>query len=165
MIEPLIARWQALAPRERRLIGAGLAVIVLAIGYLVLFEPAWKGRRQLQRDLPALRAQVARMSTLAAEVQTLERSPQASGSASATRARLESSLRAAGLADKAEFRLAGERIDLRIPLVDFAAWVDWVDLAVREARVRVVDASVVRDPRSGYASVRVVFELPASTGP
>lgn len=163
MIENLLARWAGLAPRERRFVAGGALLVVATIVYLALFEPAWQGRRQLERDLPPLRGQVARMSSLAAEVTALERLPSSATSASAVRSRLESSLAAAGLAEKAEFKTVGERIELRIALVDFGAWIEWVDLAVREVRVRVIDASAVRDPRSGFAAVRVAFELPGGS--
>ncbi len=71
----LRARWQALAPRERRLLRAAAAAIALALLWWVGIAPAL----QLQRTAPArhaeLDAQLQRMQALQAEAQQLQGAP------------------------------------------------------------------------------------------
>ncbi len=67
----LVAWWRQLAMRERGLMIFGVAVLVLGIGYLLLWEPAAAGIRKLQADLPQLRGQSASLRTMADEAQRL----------------------------------------------------------------------------------------------
>ena len=68
MLETLLQKWAAMAPRDRRvLVIAGVFLLVILVWQL-LFEPAWQGTRRLQKTLPALRADVAKMDRMAAEV-------------------------------------------------------------------------------------------------
>lgn len=67
----LVAWWRQLAMRERGLVIFGVAVLVLGVGYLLLWEPAAAGIRKLQADLPQLRAQSASLRTMADEAQRL----------------------------------------------------------------------------------------------
>ena len=57
-------QWQTLAERERNLISLAVFFSVLALLYLLAFEPAWQGRAKLQKDLPKLRAQAEQMQVL-----------------------------------------------------------------------------------------------------
>jgi type II secretory pathway component PulM len=67
----LVAWWQGLAERERRVLGGGALVLVAVLVWLLLWEPAAQGIRKLQADLPQLVAQDASMRALAAEAATL----------------------------------------------------------------------------------------------
>ena len=89
MIEKFLQTWKTLAGREKRLVGAALGIVVLAVVYLLMFEPAWTGRRQLQGELPTLRSQLAQMSALANEARRLGAVPKGAESPQAMRAALE----------------------------------------------------------------------------
>lgn len=65
------AWWGQLAPRERGLMIVGVAVLVLVAGYMLLWEPAARGIRKLEADLPELRAQSASLRAMADEVRQL----------------------------------------------------------------------------------------------
>jgi general secretion pathway protein M len=159
MIEKLLARWIALAPRERTMVLAASAVVLLAVVWLGLFEPAWKGREALQRELPELRAQVAQMAGLAAVAQQAGAQARAVPAPETLRAALEASLRGAGLGPSiGQFEATGDRISLKLQSVSNSAWLAWLDEVLRETRMRVVDATVVREPKPGFVSVRVVLE-------
>ena len=67
----LVAWWQQLALRERGLVMLGVAVLLLVVGYLLLWEPAALGIRKLEADLPQLRVQAASMRAMADEAQRL----------------------------------------------------------------------------------------------
>ena len=67
----LVAWWQQLALRERGLVMLGVSVLLLVVGYLLLWEPAALGIRKLEADLPQLRVQAASMRAMADEAQRL----------------------------------------------------------------------------------------------
>ena len=161
MIESLLQAWRGLVPRERRMVSAAAAVVMLAIGYLAFFEPAWSGRQALERELPVLRGQLARMAGLAEEARLLAAVPQAADSTQSQKAALEQSLRAAGMGPQlTQISLNGELFDLRFQAVPHAVWLAWLDAALRETRLRVADVAIARDPAPGVVSVRVVLEAP-----
>jgi general secretion pathway protein M len=165
VIEQLLQRWAALAPRERRVLALGLLVVLVAVGYLLLFEPAWQGRRQIQGELPLLRGQLARMTALAAEAQQLAAAPRTAEAPQAMRGALEQSVRSAGLAAHlAQLNLSGELFDLRFSGVPYAAWLAWLDTTLRETRLRVADVTVTREANSGVVAVRLVLEAPRREG-
>lgn len=163
MMEHLLQRWRQLSSRERRLLVGALAVAVCALVYLLLIEPAWNGRESVQARLPALRAQVAEADLMVAEAQRLGSAASASPrpSLQSVRVRLEQSLESAGLrAGLQQIQATESLIDLRLRGVPFAAWMVWLDSALRETRLRVADLSVTRDADPGLVSIRMVLELP-----
>lgn len=163
MIESLINTWRGSSPRERRMVIAAALIVFLALVFLLLIEPAWRGRQALQRELPELRAQLASMSELSAEVRRLAGSAPAASSAGSLpmRASIEKSLKLAGL-DSSLQRItpAGELLELRFGMVDHARWLDWLNAALRDTRARVVDLSISRESAPGMVSVRLVLEPP-----
>jgi general secretion pathway protein M len=158
MIEAFLGWWRERAPRERRILAAGAGILLVALVWLVAFEPAWVGRQRLAEELPMQRAELARMASMIEEARALESAAGATSAVGSVRASLEKSLAAAGLAEGVQIEQRGDRYDLRFPAVPFAAWLDWVALAVRESRVRVIDAKLTRDPRDGYVAARLSLQ-------
>jgi general secretion pathway protein M len=161
MIENLIKWWRTLALRERRMVGVATVVVALAIGYLLLFEPAWRGRKAIEADLPAVRAKVSQMDALANEARQLATVPQVDETPQVLRRQLEQSLAAAGLKEYVtQINLNGSVIDVRFAAAPFAAWVLGIDAALRETRLRVIDAALTRDAVNGTASGKLALEGP-----
>lgn len=162
MMENAIQWWRTLARRERNLISAALGVVGFALVYLIAFEPAWEARKQLQKELPALRAEVSRMDNMASEARRLAAVPVSTDSPQTRRMILEQSIVAAGLKPYlAQLTMNGELIDARFKAVPFALWVAWLDAAVRQTRLRIVDAAVQREAVSGLVTARLALEPPA----
>ena len=65
------AMWRGLAPREKRMIAFGVAVLLAVLVYAFLWEPAAVGIKKLRADLPTMRAQNASMRTMGEEAQRL----------------------------------------------------------------------------------------------
>jgi general secretion pathway protein M len=165
MFETLMQRWQAMARRERRTVASGLVVVLVALVYLFLIEPAWQGRQRLQRELPTLRAQLAKVDQLADEARQLGASSAGSDTPQAVRARLERSIDTAGLRPSlAQLQQTGSLFDVRFRSVSHAAWLAWIDVAVRDARLRIVDVSVTREAAPGMVTARASLELPRREG-
>ena len=158
MLETFLGWWRERAPRERRILVAGAAVLLVALVWLVAFEPAWAGRQRLAEELPTQRAELARMASMMEEARALEATTRTASTGGSVRASLEKSLAAAGLAEGVQIEQRGDRYDLRFPAVPFAAWIDWVALTVRESKVRVIDAKLTRDPRDGYVAARLSLQ-------
>ena len=164
MLERLLQSWRLIAPRERRLVSFAAVVVGLAVIYLLMIEPAWQGRRALQREIPELRRQLGQMTALAAEARQLSGvAPVGSGGTAALRGAIEGSVKAAGLEPMLQkIEANGELIDLRFKGIAHAQWLGWAEAALRETRMRVVDLAVNREAESGVVSVRMVLEAPKS---
>jgi general secretion pathway protein M len=161
MLEPLLQKWNALSTRDRRVLGLAVGFIILVFAWMVGFEPAWNGRQTLARELPVLRTDLAQMDQLAAEARLAATSTQQSNeSAAQLRVRLEESLADAGLSSSlAQMEVNGEMIEARFRQADFEKWLFWLDGAVRETRLRVVDLSLTRES-PGVISGRLALEAP-----
>lgn len=164
-IERAVQWWASLQARERRVLGLGGGLTALVLLYLLAFEPAWVGRQRLQAELPTLRAQLAQMESLAAEARQLAgQSGKPVDSPQQLKLSLEQSIKAAGLSSSVtQLTVAGELMDLRFKGVPFAAWLTWLDSALRETRLRVVDMALERDATPGAVTARVTLEPPKRT--
>lgn len=161
MIERLLQSWRTMAPRERRMVASAAVVVLLALGYMTLVEPAWQGRAALGKELPQLRAQLAQMRALAAEVRALSGASGSAEAPQAVRDALERSVRSAGLGPYlTQLNVNGELFDLRFGRVSHAQWLAWLDAAVRETRLRVANVAVSREADPGLVTVRLVLEAP-----
>lgn len=163
MIERLLQTWRGMVPRERRMVALAAAVLLLAVIYLLLLEPAWQGRRKLIGELPQQRAQLAQVAALAEEARRLETLPASFDSIQALRNALERSIAAAGMAPQlARLDVSDGLFELRFNGVPHARWLDWLDTTLRETRLRVATVSLTREPAPGMVAVRLVLEAPAS---
>lgn len=162
--EGLIGRWRELAPRERRMLVGGVLVLIAALLWFGFFEPAWNGRQRLRAELPELRAQVARMAALADEAVALSDVRRDAMSAAAVRAELQRALSAAGLQTQATIDAGTDLIRVKFDGVAFPAAIEWLSQVVRDARLRVADVSVVRDPQAGRVTATFGLERPLAQG-
>lgn len=163
MIETLMQRWQLLSMRERRIaVGAAVLLALVAI-WLWLFEPAWQGRRELQQELPMLRARLADIDALADEAQRLSGIPAGSESPQMLKAQIRRSLDSVGL-PPSQLSVNGSFFELRFERVSHAAWLAWVDTATRELRLHVAAVSVMHESVPDLVSVRLALEAPRAEG-
>jgi general secretion pathway protein M len=161
VLEKLIQQWQGLSGRDRRVLGIGSFGLVLMMVYFGLFEPAWLGRQQLEKDIPGLRAQLARLEGIASEARRLSGGGAAStGAESLAQARIviEQSLEAAKIKDT-QIQVVGDMIELRFKGMPMNLWLDWLNEALRQSRLRVIDAQLTRDT-AGVATARLALARP-----
>jgi general secretion pathway protein M len=158
--ESALQRWRLLNLRERRLVVLAFTFAVSALLYLLVFEPAWQGRAALEGSLPRLRAQVASVERLAADARALDGSKSAAfESVQAVRLALERRIDAAGLRPSlTRLQVSGAVIDLSFSEAPFGVWIEWLDAAVREQRLRVLDVSLSREGAPGQVSGRLLLE-------
>lgn len=159
-MDNLLRFWSERAPREKMILGTGGAVVVAALFYLLLIEPARSGIERLERGLPATRAQAARLQTLLTEVNALKARPQiATISASEARATLEKTLVTAGL-KAARIQPLSEG-DLQLSFVDvrYANWTTWLADTERTLGARAHSVSATRVTEAGNADIELVLRL------
>ena len=72
----LAARWRALSASEQKTLSWGAAILLPALIYALLWQPAFNAVGKLQKNLPPLRAQLAQMKIQSDEFQTLRQHAQ-----------------------------------------------------------------------------------------
>jgi type II secretory pathway component PulM len=156
VIKTLVARWQQLQPRERRL--AFWCAIVIAAAALLTIED-WQRHEhiRLAKALPAAEARLASMQKLADEFNSLSTRRQTGATAKASPELLTASAKAAGL--PLDLAVTGtSQVMLKGP-VAFGQWVDWLADAAAQGW-RVEKATVRRDAPAavGRTNGQVVVE-------
>ncbi len=140
LMQALSAFWNERNQRERNMLTAAAAVIVLGLLYALLIDPAIGGRADLAKKLPALRQQAAEVQALAKDAASLT-TQNAAPPPVVSKESIESSLARKGL--KAQnVAMTGEMAKLQLNGVSFAATVDWLNEMQRTARLSVVDANI-----------------------
>jgi general secretion pathway protein M len=152
------ALWLARTEQERRFLAIGGGVVLLALLYLILVDPAVEGRAQLRRSLPQMRQQAAELQAMAQEAGRLAAAPVAPP---LTRETVNTSLSGRGLTPQS-LSMTGEYIKLQLNNVSFANLATWLDEQRRANRVLVQDAVVTALPVAGQ--VDATLTLRQNTG-
>ena len=147
--------WLARTEQERRFLAIGGGVVLLALLYLLLVDPAVEGRAQLRRQLPQLRQQAAELQAMAQEASNLARAP-AAQVAPLTRETVSTSLTGRGL-NPQSLSITGEYIKLQLNNVPFAGLAAWLDEQRRGNRVQVQDATVTALPTAGQVDASLTL--------
>ncbi len=159
-MEAWLRFWSERAPREKAILIAGAGVVVAALIYLVLIEPAWSGIRRLERALPNARAQAAQLQSLLAEVGALKARPQvAAVSTAEARATLDKSLAAAGLKAARIQPLSETDLQLTFANVSYASFGTWLAETERTLGARATTLKATRTEAAGHADVELVLRL------
>ena len=139
MREQAAVFWQARDARERRVLVLGAVSVVLALVYVLLLDPALRGRAVLQKSLPVLRAQAAQMQSLEAQLSGLKRAtlPPA---VMPTKDALSASLAKRSLKPQT-LLLSGETVRLELTDVSYAALIAWLDEMHNGPRLSLVSLS------------------------
>lgn len=175
-LEPALARarqrYQALAPRERRLVaGAGL-LLGAALVFVSLIEPPLNTVRKLQAELPALRAQAAAVADLTARAAALRQRSALPAGAMPGKAELAASLERAGLPQGqwslGELDAGG--VELSLNQAPASALLRWLDGAGRDWGLAITQADLTRAanangrPLPGLVNGKVALTAPQAAG-
>jgi general secretion pathway protein M len=132
--------WSERNQRERNMLAAAMAVIVLGLIYVLLIDPALSGRKDLRTKLPAMRQQAAEVQAMAKEASALSETG-ATPVAAATRGSIEASLTRKGLKPQSVV-MTGELAKVQLSSVPFSGIVEWLDEMQKISRLSVVDANI-----------------------
>jgi general secretion pathway protein M len=155
---PLRQRWQALAPRERRIAGwLGWAIGLLLL-WFVGVVPAWRSVSTAPARLDQLDAQLQQMQRLSGEATTLRALPPVGGLQA--QAALKTATDALGTA--ARLQLGGDRATVTFTNATGTQVRDWLAEARSAARTRPIEANLTRGPQ-GYSG-SVIVQMPGTGG-
>jgi len=157
----MMAWWQDLAARERRLLVAAGVLVALVTVWLAVWEPLTQTRRALYEELAADRALLDWLERIEPEARRLDARDRAERSLGgrAPLAVVDQSARAAGLAGALR-RIepgSGEAIRVEFEAAAFAELMGWLQdlLRQRPFRVQRFEAARAQDPGRVDASVEL----------
>lgn len=150
------AYWSQRSQRERNLLGWAAALILLALIYLLLIDPALSGRTRLQKNLPMLRQQAAELQSLTAKVASLSSQLSERPAVPLSKEALETALKSKGLNPK-DVVFNGDMAKVQLPAVAFAGLLDWLDDAQKTMHWQVVEANVSALPEPGVVNAAVTL--------
>lgn len=149
--------WQRRAPRERAVLLAGAAVLVLALGWAFLWLPAQQAETALQARI---QAQLATLEDLAALRQARTRSttmPRAADATGSVASRADRGLRMAGLAASIRrIEPVGESaVQVTLEQAPFDDLADWLPLAAAEHALTVEQMQADAASAPGEVNLRM----------
>jgi general secretion pathway protein M len=133
--------WSARNERERKQLLLAAVVVVLALVYMLLIEPAYLGRQQLKKNLPNLRQQSVELQAMSMQATALARETPPPPPP-LTREVIETSLNRTGLKAQNIVMAGTDVAKVQLSSVSFAGMVAWLDDMQKTARVTVSEASV-----------------------
>ncbi|MBF6986409.1 MULTISPECIES: type II secretion system protein M [Cupriavidus] len=154
------AFWAARNPREQAILAGGAAVMVLVIGYTLLWEPAAEGRQRLARNLPQMRADLAEMETLAQEARGLKATPAPALRGDALTQALQDSLGQHGLKAARLAAGADNNVQVQLDKVPFGAFSSWLQDVRQQQRMKVIDARIVYVGATALVNVSATLQGP-----
>ncbi len=154
--------WEARSTREKALLTWGGAVLALAIGWSVLWQPAADGRARLRESLPGMQRGLAQMTAEADEARSLAG---AAASVAPGGQALKDAL-TASLADHAltgaQIQLIGATVQVQMKNASFPAWAAWLDDVRKQFKVQVVEAHITALKADGQVDLTASLQ-PANT--
>ena len=145
--ERISLAWMARTEQERKFLGAGGAVVALALVYSLFIDPAVSGIAKLNKSLPKQRQDAAHLQALALEAGELARQPVLQPTPM-SREGLSAGLVARGMTP-ASLSMTGQYAKLQFNGVSFANLVSWLDAQRREHRIAVQDAAITAQTPAG----------------
>ena len=162
MKDQLRAYWQGRSPRDRQIIMAISAIVLIAVLYAYLWLPMNEARDQLRKDLPKLRSAARQMEMQAKEVAQLRGTPIPAASGAAQDVIGKSAERAGLKGELTQVTsLSPERTQVTLNAVAFDRWVEWTRTLASESALRVESAQVTATGEPGMVKVQAVLALPA----
>lgn len=162
-------RYQALAPRERRLLASAAMLLGAALVFVSLIEPPLNTLRKLQSELPALRGQAATVADLTAQAAALRRKSATPSGVMPNATELGASLERAGLSAELwvlEQPEASAGVLLTLKQAPSSALLRWLDGAARDWGLAVKQVELARAanangrPLPGLVNGKVTLTAP-----
>jgi general secretion pathway protein M len=158
--QPLRARWNQLAGREKNLLKLALALVAVALLWFLLLAPALRTLRTADAQARELDAQLQHMLAMQAQAQALQKQP-AIGPDDALRALKLATTQTLGAT--AQLTAAGESVSINLQGASADALAQWLAQARLNARTVPVEARLLRAASGtgvGWNGV-LVMRLPA----
>lgn len=147
--------WNARNERERKQLALALALAVFALVYMLLIEPAYLGREQLKKNLPALRQQATELQALSKDAATLA-SVSVPPAPEMTRESVEAAMARAGLQSQ-NIAITGNLAKIQLSSVSFAGMLTWLDEMQKTARISVVEANITAQAQADMVNATLTL--------
>ncbi|MCU6433144.1 type II secretion system protein M [Undibacterium sp. Jales W-56] len=152
---------QQLETRERRMLLLGVASIVAALLYFVGIDPAWSGKKQLQKAIPQLKQQVAEMDVLSKQSAQLG-TVMAENVDAVSREMVELSLSRRGL--KAQnLSVSDDIVRLQISAAAYPSLMEWLLEVQKSSRLTVEESKLTALAESGQVSAVLTMKQQKNT--
>lgn len=153
--------WEARTIREKLLFVWSNTVLVVVIGWLVLWSPAQNGCAKLRQTLPIMQREFAQMIVQASEAHALSVKVQDNvlPMRDTLQDALEASLGNHGLVPT-KFQVVGNIIQIQLKNASFSAWIVWLDNVRRQFKVQVTEAYMCALAVDGQIDLTVLLQLP-----
>lgn len=133
--------WNARNERERKQLLLSAVVIVLALIYTLLIEPAYIGRQQLKKNLPNMRQQAVELQSMSMQASALSRETPPPPPP-LTKEVIEAALNRAGHKTHNVAMAGTDLAKVQLSSVSFAGMVAWLDEMQKTTRMTVTEASI-----------------------
>jgi len=151
--------WAERSGRERTVLAAGAAVVLVLALYGLLWEPGLKASAKLSASLPRLRAQVEDMRAQQKEILQLRKTTGTTSQAADLRALLRAAVARSPLAAAApslEWQ-TNDRVVFAAAPVEFDSWLQWVAGVQRELGIRLEACTITSLGEPGRVRVEASF--------
>jgi general secretion pathway protein M len=151
--------WDVLSGKQRMLLGAGGAVVLAALIYVFLLEPALAARKQLSAALPLLRAQVEDMRQQQKEIPALRKKVAATSQRGELKVLLQASIARSSFVNAVERieSLSADKARVLAAPVIFDDWIDWTRGLQRDIGIRLEVCKITATEQPGLVRVEATF--------
>jgi general secretion pathway protein M len=149
--------WSARNERERKQLLLAAVVIVLALIYVLLIEPAYVGRQQLKKNLPTMRQQAIELQAMSMQASTLARETPPPPPP-LTKEAIEAALSRAGLKAQNVAMAGTDLAKVQLSSVSFAGMVAWLDEMQKTAKVTVTDANITAQGQTDIVNANLTLQ-------
>lgn len=159
----IAAWWNGLAPNERRMLGLGAPIVVLLLGWALIWHPLATRRAELERSVENQRHDLAYVRTGAAEIESLRATgtrSRADREGKSLLALADATARGGGLeAALKRVEPVGTRgVRVSFEAANFDALVGWIESLSKTFGVEVSDFSADRADGIGLVNARVTLQ-------
>lgn len=149
--------WSVRTERERKQLLLAAVVVVLALIYMLLIEPAYLGRQQLKKNLPNLRQQAVELQSMSMQASALARETPPPPPP-LTKEAIDASLARAGLKAQNVAMAGTDLAKVQLSSVSFAGVVAWLDEMQKTARVTATEANITTQGKTDTVNANLTLQ-------
>lgn len=156
LFSELKSSWSKRELRERRILSFVALICVLSVIYLLGIDPAVRNRQNLEKSIPQLKQNAAKMSDLAAQYSIVSKSL-ADGVTPITREAIEATLARRNIKTQS-LSVTNEIVRFQVNVVAYSNMMEWLLEMQKAARLTVEEIRVTALTEPGQVSVVVTLK-------
>ncbi len=152
----LKSSWAKRELRERRILSFVALLVLISMVYLIVIEPALRNRSNLEKSIPLLKQNAAKMTDLAAQYSALSKTL-SEGVAPVSRELIESTLARRNIKTQS-LSVSNEIVRFQVNVVAYSNMMEWLLEMQRAARLTVEEIRITALTEPGQVSVVVTLK-------